>query len=61
MDYLIVGVVVFCCIAVPFIVRAVMRRKGQSSIATNTEDKEVRAGPGRQGRRAGCGCGKQPA
>jgi hypothetical protein len=27
MDYLIVGVVVFCCIAVPLIVRAILRRK----------------------------------
>ena len=27
MGYLIVGVVVFCCIAVPLIVRAILRRK----------------------------------
>jgi uncharacterized membrane protein len=28
MDYLIVGVVVFCCIGIPLILRAVMGRKG---------------------------------
>jgi hypothetical protein len=61
MDYLIVGIVVFCCIAVPFIVRAVMRRKGRGSCATDTGNMELRAGPDRQGRRVGCGCGKPQA
>lgn len=37
--YLIVGIVMFCCIGVPLIARAVMRRKGDAPSKANDEER----------------------